>query len=359
MTLCHGGLKRGSLLSDSLSYPTLTIPAALPEFSDLRLQLAGTRLALMMLRNHMTHDKRRKQRQLFDCVLEATWQDGNSSKTVDLRTIDLSNTGVRVESSEPIDLGTKLYVRAEKYGLSGATIVRHKSRRGTKYILGLEFDIEPATESTLDSENFVDYYELLQISTNAETETIHRVFRIMAARYHPDNQETGDNEKFLLLSKAYAILSDPARRASYDELHRDRRAEPLPVFALKEFVEGLEGEANRRLGILSLLYNQRRTNPDDPGLSLLEFESIMSFPREHLEFALWYLHEKQYIRTLNNSDYAISAAGVEYLEDEFPSNSVLHKLLHAPKPSTKTESGAAGDATVDYDQRELALVHVR
>jgi len=312
-------------------------------------------------------DKRRKQRQLFDCGLEISWKDAHGiGRTINVRAIDLSNSGVRVESGEPIELGTEVYVRAESYGLTGTTKVRHSSRRGSKYVLGLEFNVETRDNDTFESEAFVDYYELLQISTNAETETIHRVFRIMAARYHPDNIQTGDSEKFLLLTKAYAILSDTARRASYDQLHRERRAEPLPVFALKEFVEGLEGEANRRLGILSLLYNRRRTNPDDPGLSLLEFETIMAFPREHLEFAIWYLHERQYMRVLNNSDYAITATGVEYLEAETPSNTVLHKLLHAPKhagtPEPTAAPGSAAacqEGTTEEPSLALALVSSR
>jgi DnaJ-class molecular chaperone len=41
-----------------------------------------------------------------------------------------------------------------------------------------------------------DYYETLQISPNAEPETIHRIFRLLAQRFHPDNQETGDSVRF-------------------------------------------------------------------------------------------------------------------------------------------------------------------
>ena len=44
------------------------------------------------------------------------------------------------------------------------------------------------TESEL-----TDYYELLQISPNAEPETIHRVYRLLAQRFHPDNGQTGDD----------------------------------------------------------------------------------------------------------------------------------------------------------------------
>lgn len=302
-------------------------------------------------------DKRRKQRQLFECALEVTWKDSQEvSRTIAVQAIDLSDSGIRVESNERIDLHTEVFVRAERYGLTGTTAVRHCGRRGSKYVLGLEFHPDGAASSSGEPEAFVDYYELLQISPNAEPETIHRVFRIMASRYHPDNKETGDNEKFLLLTKAYSILSDPARRASYEDLHRNQRAQPLPVFGLKEFAEGLEGEVNRRLGILSLLYNRRRTNPESPGISLLEFETVMSFPREHLEFAIWFLQEKQYIRPGSYSDYCIAAAGVEYLESEVPSKGILSKLLHA------AHAPAAGDAAKEGSAEDpgltLALVKV-
>lgn len=299
-------------------------------------------------------DKRRKQRQLFDCTLEISWHDARrAAHTLTVQAIDLSNSGIRVESSEAIELGTEVYVRAERYGLTGFTSVRHCGHRGLKYVLGLEFIPDGKAADTDEAQTFIDYYELLQISPNAEPETIHRVFRIMAGRYHPDNKETGNNDRFLLLTKAYAVLSDPAKRASYDERHRDRRAEPLPVFGLKEFVEGLEGEVNRRLGVLSLLYNRRRANPEVPGISVLELETVMSFPREHLEFALWFLREKQYIRPGDHSDYVISAMGVEYLESELPSHGNLSKLLHAPQPGTN-------EPNTDSDRSPaLALVRAR
>ena len=38
----------------------------------------------------------------------------------------------------------------------------------------------------------IDYYEFLQISPNADQDTIHRVYRFLAARFHPDNPDSGD-----------------------------------------------------------------------------------------------------------------------------------------------------------------------
>ncbi len=110
-----------------------------------------------------------------------------------------------------------------------------------------------------------DYYEVLQISRNADIETIHRVYRIMAGRFHPDNPRTGDTETFLLLRRAYQVLADPEQRAKYDSTRLIEEESPLPIFELKDFVHGLKGEVNRRLGVLSLLYNRRRANEDNPG----------------------------------------------------------------------------------------------
>jgi curved DNA-binding protein len=176
---------------------------------------------------------------------------------------------------------------------------------------------------------FIDYYELLQISPNAELETIQRVFRMLATRYHPDNANTGDVDKFLLLNRAFETLSNAEARREYDAMYQSKDAAPIELFELKEFSLGIEGESNRRMGILCLLYNRRRANPDDPGLSILEFESLMSFPREHLMFTLWYLKEQNYIRQDDKSDYVVTSGGVDYVETNLPSNKLLYRLLRA------------------------------
>jgi hypothetical protein len=186
-------------------------------------------------------------------------------------------------------------------------------------------------------DHFIDYYELMQISPNAEADTIQRVYRMLVVRYHPDNPHTGDVDKFLLLKQAFETLSDPARRALYDAQYRSRVIEPLPVFELKDFSVGLDGEANRRMGILCLLYNRRRSNQDAPGLSILQLEVLMSFPREHLMFTVWYLHEKGLLKTGENSDLAITATGIDYVESNVPEGGVVQRLLKAAETGSTRE----------------------
>jgi len=193
--------------------------------------------------------------------------------------------------------------------------------------------------------DFVDYYELLQISPNAELETVHRVFRMLATRYHPDNRETGDTDKFLALNKAYETLSDPKTRAEYDTDYQHRTVEPNELFELKEFSLGIDAEANRRVGILCLLYNSRRSNPEDPGLSILEFESMMTFPREHLMFTVWYLKEQNFIRQDDKSDYVISSGGVDYVEANLTKNKLAYRLLNSAEETARRTAGRATNQT--------------
>src|SRR5262245_35003058 len=127
-------------------------------------------------------------------------------------------------------------------------------------------------------EEVTDYYEFLQISPNAELETIHRIYRFHATRYHPDNPATGDPEKFLLVQRAFAVLSDPKRRAEYDKTRQAQEAQAIPMSASTDFMDGIEGEKNRRLALLALLYAKRRTNSEAPELSLAEVEMRMGIP---------------------------------------------------------------------------------
>lgn len=191
----------------------------------------------------------------------------------------------------------------------------------------------------MSDSGFVDYYELLQISPNAEPETVHRVYKMLAQRYHPDNPETGDTERFVLLNQAFDVLSSTELRNSYDTLYQEHRAKPIDLFETKDFTLGVDGEANRRMGILCLLYTRRRSDPDDPGISLLEFESIMSFPREHLLFTMWYLKERNFLQMDQSSDYVITGDGVDYVEEHLPNHKILYKLLEA------AESGSARTAS--------------
>lgn len=195
-------------------------------------------------------------------------------------------------------------------------------------------------------DQFIDFYELMQISHNAEPETVQRVYRMLAARYHPDNPRTGDPDRFIKLSQAYQVLSDPQARATYDLHYQLRNTQPITVFEMREFAAGIDGEGNRRMGILCLLYNRRRSNPDNAGMSILEFEKLMSFPREHLMFTLWYLKDSEMIRQDESSDFVVTSHGVDYVEKNLASYQTLYQLIKAAEAGNveRSQTGFSGEA---------------
>jgi hypothetical protein len=174
-----------------------------------------------------------------------------------------------------------------------------------------------------------NYYELLQINPNAEPDTIHRVFRFLAARFHPDNPETGDPDKFFILKQAYDVLSSPALRAEYDAACEKEKEEeePDPLSNQIDFLDSIDGELNRRLALLALLYYRRRTSPTLPAVALNEVEEKMGFPRDYLEFTTWYLTRKGYITRADNSAFTLTAEGVDFVETQRGNIPVLNKLL--------------------------------
>jgi hypothetical protein len=281
-----------------------------------------------------------------------SWRAANGSTcSAEAHGLDISSSGVGVECPREIQVDAVVKLNASDGSVAGECFVAHCTRRGIKFHIGLEFSEKtrqhaPPVSRRNDPEP--DFYDTLQISPKADMETVHRVFRIMAARFHPDNPQTGDPEEFLRLKKAYDTLSDPGKRAEYDGLRDTRDTDPMPIFELKDFVTGVEAESNRRLGVLSLLYNQRRMDPDHPSISLLDMEKRMGFPREYLSFTMWYLRAKDFVKAADNSDYVLTADGVDHVELHAGKSEILAKLL---KPSNIRTSTPGKDSKPDPANR--------
>ncbi|HTY90786.1 MAG TPA: DnaJ domain-containing protein [Methanocella sp.] len=62
-----------------------------------------------------------------------------------------------------------------------------------------------------------DYYEILGLNSNATSDDIKKAYRELAKKYHPDiNRSSTSEELFKLISEAYEVLSDDAKRKEYD-----------------------------------------------------------------------------------------------------------------------------------------------
>jgi hypothetical protein len=195
---------------------------------------------------------------------------------------------------------------------------------------------EPAgsTPPQANPDDESDHYQVLQVSRTADVDTIRRVFHVLAQRYHPDNHETGNQDKFRRVVDAHAVLSDPVKRAAHDVFLASEDKIRFKLFDTLQDTQGVQAEMRKRLGVLRLLYAKRLTDPLQATMRGRDFAEMLACPLEHLEFALWMLREQRLIYRSDSNHFEITWQGVQAFEAEqgdFAKKALI--ALPAPPPS--------------------------
>ncbi len=176
-----------------------------------------------------------------------------------------------------------------------------------------------------------NFYQLLQVARDANPTIIRYAYRFLAAMYHPDNTESGDAEKFRIITEAWRTLSDEGKRAAYDMTlgAAEMQAAPMqgapgqqqnaPRPGLANYKVPKAGiswnEIELRLAILNLLLEQRRKKPKSGGSSAkMMMDCLDIHDMAEIEYAIWYLREKGLIETGERA-FMISVTGVDYIID--------------------------------------------
>lgn len=254
------------------------------------------------------------------------FQDGSGQKREMLAiVVDANEAGVGLQLRMAIMPGTPVVLGIDPAGVSPELQLQPRARVcwcrpsfGGNFRIGLQYDVAekqaPSTPPQPSGEE-EDLYSILEVSNSASPDTIHRVYRMLAQRLHPDNPETGCDEAFKRLTLAYRVLNDPERRAAYD-LHREEvQRKHWRIFHSPDAAtNGPAQEKRKRYGVLQALYRQRLQEPSSPAVSMLQLEDLLGVPRDHLEFTLWYLRERAMISRSDNNRFQITVAGVDHAE---------------------------------------------
>jgi hypothetical protein len=248
-----------------------------------------------------------------------------SSVPIRAKLLDASDLGLGVETECKLEPNTVIVVDGL---IASGGVAGFSDRKRVRVVdsspfpggfrsgLILEPSFENGNGAKGSGEAVPDYYEVLQISPNADPDMIHRVYRLLAQRYHPDNKESGDEKAFRAITDAYKVLSEPEKRAAYDvNLHAYRQVR-WRIFDQRQAASGKMAEKSKRKGILDLLYTKRCNEPEKPTMTLHEIEDLLGCPREHLEFSIWYLKENGLIARQDNGRVAVTAKGVDWAEEQ-------------------------------------------
>jgi hypothetical protein len=198
-----------------------------------------------------------------------------------------------------------------------------------------------------------DYYEDLQISPNADSETIDRVFRLLAKRYHPDNQVTGNADAFNRISTAYKVLADVEKRASYDAQYEALRAKKWIASEPASSTRSSQHDELLRKRILSILYIERRNDSANSGVGLWRIEQLIGLPEKILEFHVWYMKEKGWLQRTDTGGYAITVAGVDAVE---AGEIILSDDRLLPEPDSLVSQTKVTPKTSSFNKRHHRLI---
>jgi curved DNA-binding protein len=267
---------------------------------------------------------------------------GNPSSRLPARFLARNEDGIRIQLGAALGQNMLISIAGEVETDFGRSPLLGHYRVRSCIIIGIgkyRADLTPEAASTESPEapapkkdEDLDYYEVLQVSRQADADTIRRVYHALAQRYHPDNKETGNDHRFRQLMVAHKVLSDPERRAAYDVQLALEDKSRFRIFNSEQSAEGVAAEIRKRRGILRLLYIKRLRDPQDASMRGREFAEMLCVPAEHLEFALWFLREQRCVSRSDNNRYEITCSGVEAFEAE-QVNFSKKQLIALPAPA--------------------------
>ena len=186
---------------------------------------------------------------------------------------------------------------------------------------------------------FQDHYEVLGVDPNSDSDTIQKIYAKLAQKYHPNNSETGNQEKFDAVNLAYETLADPLLRREFDRVKGINREESKPAFSGLEFFDALGRERDLRAALLCVLYDRRRTKPFTPSLSMRHIEAIIDATTEELTSALWYLKKRALVASDDKSSLQITVDGMDFLESNKPkADAVMPFIKAAALPAGKAQT---------------------
>jgi curved DNA-binding protein len=184
-----------------------------------------------------------------------------------------------------------------------------------------------------NAQEFVDYYNILQVNPKCDTKILETAYRHLAKLYHPDHTDTADTTKFNEVIEAYRTLRNPDQRANYDILYAaNKNSEWIEFPTLDEVVVDEKtalNDAEVHARILLFLYKRRREHAQDAGIAGFYVQEMLGCSDSNFEFHVWYLKAKGFIIITEQGTLAITIEGVDHVIS-MSRSTVTEKMLIAP-----------------------------
>jgi hypothetical protein len=164
---------------------------------------------------------------------------------------------------------------------------------------------------------FQDHYAVLDVDPKADSDEIQAAYAKLAQRYQPKSP-TADAEKFEAVNLAYEVLSDAELRTGFDKIKGVGQDQSAPKFTGLEFFDAIGREALLRVALLCVLYDRRKIKPLAPSISVRHLETILDSSSDEMTSVLWYLKQRNLVRSDDKSSLHITVDGMDFVESKKP-----------------------------------------
>lgn len=164
-----------------------------------------------------------------------------------------------------------------------------------------------------DGDEFIDYYEVLQVDPRCDIKIIEGAYRHFAKIYHPDHQNTSNASLFALVVDAYNTLKFAEKRAEYDTLYYSKKKAGPFVLDTPLGSDTALSDATMQQNILLFLYKRKRENFAEAGVGAYYIQQHFGCTDDNFEFHIWYLKSKGYVEITERGTLSITVMGVDHV----------------------------------------------
>jgi curved DNA-binding protein CbpA len=207
--------------------------------------------------------------------------------------------------------------------------------------------------SSASAGKFQDHYEVLGVDHKAGTDAIQSAYARLSDKYNPQTGSAPDHDKFEAVTLAFEVLSDPDLRGDFDKL-KGIGADDKPRFSGRAFFDAYTRDVHLRVALLCVLYDRRRTKPFTPSLSMRNLENIFNVTTVEMNFAIWYMKQRDLVVMDDKSSLMITTPGMDYLRDNPPNPDNVMKLLKEQSPAEQAEAAPAAEGIGELAQAVAA-----
>jgi curved DNA-binding protein CbpA len=184
----------------------------------------------------------------------------------------------------------------------------------------------------------LNYYNILQIETDATVTQIKKAYKKLVLKYHPDvNKEESDSEKFKEITKAYNVLKDNELRTEYD-IRLQQNISFLHKIDFEYCYHAFIRKKEKIFNIFKIIFKNITMKKDDKNINKMYnnnafFDYDIEFKNELLEISVEELEER--LLYSENTYVRVNAAIALGYKNEKKTYSSLEKMLNDPNDEVK------------------------